>query len=209
VTALSAEVDGWLRIDEREDAIISFEHCAKAISLVSREPANWKWCLLSGHNGAQGALVCTLSGTAGIGAYERRSQREWLAYFESSRGNRQPQPPKIRLADFMELVRRARHPEPMAEFGSGPIELTDAEFKDLQLLNSLRRGLTHFDPCGWSIEIAGLPRIISAAAKVGRICLLGHPTNVLRLEPDQRVRISAALEDIDREARTLAKADTA
>ena len=68
---------GWLRVDEREDAIGAIEHAADTVVTVTGKPLNWKWVIIATHNALQGALVCTLSGTAGDGyaLWKRRYRR--------------------------------------------------------------------------------------------------------------------------------------
>ena len=58
------------------------------------------------------------------------------------------------MADFATLLKRAA------------IELSPEVAKDLNTLHGLRNDFAHFTPKGWSIELAGLPRIIGAALQL-------------------------------------------
>lgn len=156
----------YLRVDEREDAINALEHCAEIASVLAK-PANWKWCLISIHNALQGALVCTLSGTDQAGALDDSSFKKWHEWLKASRSNPDLQPPRReKLADLLTLLKRAETKDWMAEFGGKPIAVTPEVRKDIAHLNSLRNDFIHFTPKGWSIELAGLPRILLNACSL-------------------------------------------
>ena len=179
----------WLRFDEREDAINALEHAAETALTLEENPLNWKWVIISLHNALQGALVCTLSGTTGVGALTDRSMKKMLEWFEVSRNNANAQVPKARLADLMTLYGRAKLPDLMKEFGGGPLQTTKGQDDDVRLLNSLRRNFAHFRPGGWSIETAGLPRVVLNVTAIIELLLLDHPSNTLRLKRVQIARV--------------------
>jgi hypothetical protein len=58
------------------------------------------------------------------------------------------------MADFSTLLKRAA------------IELVPKDGKDIETLHGMRNDFVHFTPKGWSIELAGLPRIIDTALRL-------------------------------------------
>ena len=183
----------YLRSDEREDVINALEHAAQTAKTLDKCPLNWKWVIIAVHNALQGALVCTLSGTDGTGALNKKSMRAMRDWFEKSRNNPQLLPPDERLAVPIELYDRAKKPDYMGQFGGAPLKTTKEQDNDVKRLNDLRRDFAHFTPKGWSIQSAGLPRIVLNAIAIIEKLLLSHPANTLRLESEQTNRIRQAL----------------
>lgn len=184
----------YLRFDEREDVIASIELCAFLAPTLNVKPLFWKWVLVSVHNALNGALVCALSGTAGIGSLKPKSAKKMLDWLESGNG---PYPQEW-LADFETLLEWAQDKARMSYLEGEPLSLTQADAKDLKKLNSLRRNFVHFTPKGWSIEKAGLPRIILAAARLTETLMLEHPSARLHLSPAQSTRLNQAFGKVRR-----------
>lgn len=187
---------GWLRVDEREDAIGAIEHAADTAVTVTRKPLNWKWVIIATHNALQGALVCTLSGTAGVGALSDKSKAKMLEWFEVTRARPKTPKPKERMALPMELYERAKDETYMGEFGGSPLRTTAEQDADVEHLNELRRAFMHFTPKGWSIEEAGLPRMVLNATDIIEQLLLQHPANTVRLDDDQKGRVKTAIDHL-------------
>lgn len=194
----------YLQTDEREDAVCSVELCVELLPRVVQKVGYWKWILASAHSAVQGALVCVLSGSAGVGCLDDRSSAAMIDYFERSRVDQNCPKPKTRMADFLTLVKRARMADWMSEFGGKPLVLQDGEFQDLILLNKLRRDFIHFEPKGWSIELGGLPRVLLNATNVIEFCLLRHPSGALRIDEAQHERLKSALNSVRQEATKVA-----
>ncbi|MDQ0419198.1 hypothetical protein J2045_000208 [Peteryoungia aggregata LMG 23059] len=170
--------NSWLRIDERTDVLASLAVCLTCLHKVTEHPMFWKQVLVSLHNGLQGSMVCHLSGTAQMGALDERSWRkahEWhdkdragKIEYEASEEDGWPvrraksakdEFPAQRLADAKTLFSRLSS-ETLRLEAAGPIILvTDGQINSFDRLHSLRNGLSHFAPAGWSIELAGLPKI--------------------------------------------------
>ena len=62
--------------------------------------------------------------------------------------------PASSSADFKSLLKQAA------------LEISPAEAKDIMRLHGLRNDLSHFTPKSWSIELAGLPRIMNVALRL-------------------------------------------
>lgn len=183
----------YIRVDEREDAINALEHAVETALTLEDNPLNWKWVIVAIHNALQGALVCTMSGTDGTGALSNKSRKKMLEWFEASRTDPDAPFPSERLDVPLKLYGRAKDPTYMKEFGGEPLRTTQEQDNDVKRLNNLRIGFAHFTPKGWSIESAGLPRIVLNAAAIIEILMLSHPACTHRLEQEQSARVEKAI----------------
>ncbi len=144
----------YIRFDEIEDVLTSIDLLAHVAPLVKSSPSQWKWIIIGAQNGLQSAMVSVLGGTSGINVLNEKSRRLVLAWHEKRNGN-DPYPSE-RLAEFDVLLERCRK--------AGFLDLREVEAKDLfRLHRELRNTFAHFAPMSWSIEKAGLPRIVSTA----------------------------------------------
>ncbi|WP_284278035.1 hypothetical protein [Bradyrhizobium liaoningense] len=151
-------------------ALLAVHACERAASeyeaAISGDTARWFFAITDMHQALTAALVETLSGTAGIGALPKKLQQQWLNYFQNRGAGVQP-PADERVLTFVELLERACDTASCHDM-QGTLVLTDSEKKDLLSLNDFRNDLAHVKPRGWSLEIAGLPRIFGAAVKAMR-----------------------------------------
>ena len=184
----------YLRVDEREDVITALEHAARTAETLRKRPLDWKWVIIAVHNAFQGALVCTLSGTDGTGALSKKSMTEMWDWFETSHTHPNAPYPNEWLAPPLELYERAKNQIYMGEFGGHPLQTTKEQDDDVKRLNNLRRSFMHLTPKGWSIETAGLPRIVLNTITIIETLLLSHPANALRLDPKNRERVEQAIQ---------------
>lgn len=111
-------------------------------------------------------MVCLLTGTNGIGVLDKKSAKKVLAWHE----NRSEPYPNERLAEFDELLDRCRN-----RATGNSLVLSDSELRDVKKLHAiLRNNFAHFQPKSWSIERAGLPRILNVALGVIEEIMLGN-----------------------------------
>jgi hypothetical protein len=163
---------GYVRFDERKDVIAAFELIGLIAPRCAAQPLLWKWLIIAAHNALQGALVCTLSGTAGIGALTGKSAAAVLKRLETDNGPR----PKEWLAQFNELLEAGQDPVRLSYLGGEPLKLSELQRDDLRRLNDeFRNRFSHFKPIGWSIEEVGLPRIVLTAVDAAEHLMLNHP----------------------------------
>ena len=185
----------YLRVDEREDAINALEHSVEVASTLDRTPLNWKWLLIAIHNALQSALVCTLSGSHGMGALSKKSMAAIWNWYEAPSDDAKAKYPKEWLASPLELYERAKQENYMREFGGGPISTTEEQDEDVRKLNELRRGFAHYTPRISAIEVAGLPDIVLNV--VGVIDDLSkHPAFSYRLKANQADRVQQAINQL-------------
>ena len=141
-TVSQLRMTGYLHTDERHDVLASLEHCALCLASAERSSGAWKWVVLSLHSALQGAMICHLSGTAGVGALTSTCARQWSQWHERdgrgeidyidegvdelglpARGFRNPddRPPSDRVASAPELFKRLGSESERIESGCGRI----------------------------------------------------------------------------------------
>ena len=120
---------------------------------LNNKPALWKWAIVAADNGVQGAIVCALHDSIGISVLEEKSKRAVLKWHDGTKAEYPP----TRLADFLTLVRWFCRDNPS-------VKATVGQIQDIRRLHRhFRNGFQHFKPESWSIEKAGLPRIVGTA----------------------------------------------
>lgn len=153
----------YIRFDEIEDVLTSIDLLTHIAPLLKSSPSQWKWMIIGAQNGLQSAMVSVLGGTSGINVLNEKSRQSVLAWHEKRNGSAPY--PKERLAEFAVLLERCRE--------AGFLDLKEVEAKDLlKLHNELRNTFSHFAPMSWSIEKAGLPRIVNTALNCVEILML-------------------------------------
>jgi hypothetical protein len=162
-------------------------------------------------------MVCHLSGTAQLGALDKKSVAEWLEWHERDhRGEikrifqgidelgipefrfatKEDQPPKERLADARELFRRLYNSKKRCEPGAGAmLTINSDQLRSFARLHHLRNGFTHFAPKGWSIELSGLPKIFRDLIEVIEL-ISRDPWAFRHMESQQRQQVVQFLEGI-------------
>ena len=142
----------YARFDEIDNVLASLDLLATLAPLVKRRRSRsyWKWIIVGAHDAVQGAVVCAIADTTGTNVLSKKSGKTVLKWLEDT----SKEFPGEYMADFETLLKRAL------------IELPPKDAKDIRKLHSLRNDFAHFTPKGWSIELAGLPRIIEAALRL-------------------------------------------
>ena len=119
----------------------------------------------------QGACVCHLVKTAvPLGIVTDRNEIEWLKYFEESRSAQSIPHPKTIVAELPELLKRIRRANSAGNNETGSnVSLSDREFQWWNRVHTdLRNQFVHFAPQGWSIELSGIPALISLTVRIIR-----------------------------------------
>jgi hypothetical protein len=179
----------YVHFDEREDVLASLELLVHILPLLKKNAQYWKWAIVSSHSALQGALVCFLTGTSGIEVLDERSAKQWRQWYETLEGP----PPKERLAEFKLLLWRSCRK--MKRDGQ-PLKVTRKELRDvLRLHRDFRNNFAHFTPKGWSIEKAGLPRILGTAVRFTGV-LLSMDHMGYKLNGNQQRRLKKSIESI-------------
>jgi hypothetical protein len=178
-----------IHFDEREDVIASLDLLGLLVSKVDKNPRYWKWVIIAAQSALQGSLVCTLSGTAGIGALRKDLQAKWLDWFDHRSGPT----PCTRLESFKTLLEWACNPKRMVNSEAAPLKLSASQTRDLHKLHDhLRNQFTHFTPMGWTIVTADLPRIVLTSVEIAENVMLNHFHVRMHLSGNQIRRIERA-----------------
>jgi hypothetical protein len=177
----------WLRTDEREDAVRSLQWSASLVGAVESDPHTWKWQLVALHNAVQGFMVLALSKGNGLLALRPHIAKKWLEAYRARRtGSSIPFPPE-KLDDFLSLYEKIK----TAKYFRQAFVPGTSHDHSLKLLNELRNGFIHFTPKGWSLELAGLPALLSDVADVISWCHDGSESLFWYKQVHRRRTISA------------------
>jgi hypothetical protein len=151
---MSKPPPGYLHTDEREELVNALRKVRTELEAARTDDHAWKWVIHALQSAVQNAIVAAISGTDGLGALTDRSARERMEDYENDTGRHAD----AWLADFRELYRRMKS---RTAFPPSP----DVD-EDLGRLVRLRNQFEHFAPKGWSIQLAGLPRIVRNLLRV-------------------------------------------
>jgi hypothetical protein len=134
-------------------------------------------------------MVCAFADSTQTSILTDRSAQDKLAWYDSDEATR-GKPPKERLADFGELLKRCVRGRPNFE----PLVLTRNQCRDIKRLHRhFRNNFAHFTPKGWSIEKVGLPRIAGAALDAVEVLMKRGRWLTIHMDEDQRGRLDKAL----------------
>jgi hypothetical protein len=158
----------YLEVDEFTDVVNSVEQLCVALDRALENPKLWKDIILTSHATLQGTCVCILTRTDGTGALAKGNQKALMhKLYGEVNGSRNLDDdsvdwPEDFIADLPELLKRLPNglavslPGRKADYGY------DAA-GDLRRLHEFRNKFVHFSPTSWSLELAGLPRVVSNA----------------------------------------------
>jgi hypothetical protein len=174
----------FVRFDEREDVLASLDLLKLITPVLEECPAYWKWTIMAAHSALQGAMVCALADTTGTSVLTKESAAAMLDWLDADFETRGREPQEW-LASFAELLKRCRK--------RLDLHLTKEQLRDIRRLhNQFRNNFAHFTPKGWSIEKAGLPRIIGTALDVVEY-LMTKQRPSLHLDEENQARLGKAL----------------
>lgn len=172
----------YLRTDDLRELVEALRKVAGELESARTDSYAWKWAIFAMQNAVQSAIVVAISGTDQLGALTEKVARAWLKAYESN----QTDYPEPWLASFLELYDRMK-----ARTGFPATAEIDA---DIKRIVSLRNDFMHFTPKGWSIQLAGLPRIFENALLV--VEHLDRNGHVFWYEASDQVAARASLERI-------------
>jgi len=183
-----ASEDDYVRFDQYENTLVSLELVAHFASLVREKPQLWKWMIVGAHDALQDAMVCAYADSTGTSILTKKSGTRMLDWLNADPDTRVGCPAE-RLAPFGELLDRCIAGN--ATFV--PLVLTPQQHKDIKRLHEyFRNNFAHFTPKGWSIEKAGLPRIVGAAIDAAEV-LMRRDNAIIHMDADRQQRFADAL----------------
>ena len=172
----------YFRLDEFDDVLSSLLLLKEYLPKTSTQPVFWKWVIVAAHSALQSACVCLLTRTDGSGALDKvAGDKLWKKLYGTSKDgqenldNPSVEWPNETVANLPELLKRL--PDglsvtiPSSKAESYGFDLPG----DLRRLHEFRHKFMHFRPVHWSVEIAGLPRMIRQSVDLTeRIINSGH-----------------------------------
>jgi hypothetical protein len=179
----------YVHFDEREDVLASLEMFAAIVPLLKKKPQFWKWAIVGSHSALQGAFVCYLGGTSGIEVLDEKSAKKWHKWYETMEGV----PPPERMANFNTLLKRCC--KKLKAAGLTNVATHKQIRNVVRLHRDFRNNFAHFRPMGWTIEKAGLPRIVGIAADFTGHLMLNDDVSY-KLNGTQRRRLTDSLKAI-------------
>ena len=147
---------GYIEFDEYSDAPNSIRHAAFFYVEAKRDPTMLKWAIVVLHNALQGAMICHLSGTAGLGAFKKDSIKAALEWHDTNRKGAGSLYPEEEVASGEVLFMRLTGQADLRERAGGVITATEEEKKAFQRLHAYRNDFSHFSPKTWTIYTEGL-----------------------------------------------------
>jgi hypothetical protein len=66
----------FVRVDQIEDVLSSLDLLTLVLPLTRKQASYWKWAIIAAHCGFQGAMVCALAGTSGMGGLDEASLKK-------------------------------------------------------------------------------------------------------------------------------------
>ncbi len=207
----------YVEIDECHDVLASLEHCSLSLKQTQQSDRAWKWVVLSLHSALQGAMVCHLSGTALLGALEKKSAEKQVEWDERDRRgeiqyvqkgidefgtpimhikNKKDRPPQEFVASADKLFSRLSCSSKRIESACGEIlEITEGQKIAFRRLHNLRNEFSHFRPKGWSIELKYIEDIIEDILNI--ICLiLDDPWPFMHMPEETMGTLRSTIEEI-------------
>jgi hypothetical protein len=146
--------DLYLRTNEHEEAVRSLEWAELQVRSVTTDPYLWKWVFIALHNAAQGFMVLALWNGNGLLTLRLKNSEKWLRAYEQGGPF-----PAEKLDEFLNLYAKVKDASCIGTADGGPFRPCPTSDHSLKQLNDIRNTFTHFTPMGWSLQLAGLPRI--------------------------------------------------
>ena len=168
----------YLRTDEREDLISSLKLVDLSCQQLAADLQYWKWTLVGVHSSLQAAMVFHLSFGNDLLVARPKDAERWLEAYHGDEDY-----PDMHMDYFMDLYSKTKSEEVLG------FRITIDEHQDdsVRRLLNLRNDFIHFMPKGWSIQLAGLPRIcLDALDVVSRIAQ--GPIQMRWGDDDQKAR---------------------
>jgi len=135
------------------------EFTNKELVRVPHESSAWRWVIIGSVFSFQGAAVLQLRGhdTSATAMLSEHSQKKMQAWRDSDQNEPAP---FGKLAVPKTLLKRIISTDFMAP--RKPTACSEDQVADIEALIDLRNEFVHFVPKGWSLQVDGLPRMLSS-----------------------------------------------
>jgi hypothetical protein len=144
----------YLRTDHWADAVSSLEAAQDFAGRVSTDERFWKWLLIAMHSAVQGFMALALEQGNALLVMKEDLMVKWLKAHESGSTY-----PESRMDFFLSLYEKVKSDAVCRYVHSKKFVPGPSHDYSMEKLNELRNDFIHFFPKGWSIQLAGLPKI--------------------------------------------------
>lgn len=193
-------MDRWLRTDEYVETITSLDMVCEQLPRVVDDLHRWKWVVISMHNALQGCMVLSLRGSNSLDIRPDKDKIKWLAAFKKKDGCF----PKFFLDDFLKLYAKIQNPELMKRFAdSRPFEPKETHADSVEMLTYLRNRFIHYFPSSLSLEVSGLPAMLSDCIDIANFLLFKCGNICWHDNETLATRAKKAIEEIQLQVKLL------
>lgn len=205
--------DEWLSTNELVEAVADFEMFSEQLQRAIDDHHRWKWTIIALHSGIQGMMVIALKGGDGLNVLREKDAKQWLDWYKDGQSNEsrcwlrrlcqavfidwynggqsnESRPRDLKLAGFLELYKKIKGKWMLMYTHSQKFVPTGTQGRSIKDLNRLRNKFIHFTPKVWSLELEGLPTMVSDCLEIAEF-LACQSGNVL-LPEQLRERLEAA-----------------
>jgi hypothetical protein len=141
--------------DEETEAAEALCMAARFAEQAAADIRMWRWLIIALHNAVQGFMVLSLRHGNGLAALTEKSAAAWLAAYKANATTY----PDEQLDSYLSLYKKVKSTEYGTICGNQNFVPRGSQGLSIKRLNSIRNNFVHFTPKGWSLELAGLPRI--------------------------------------------------
>lgn len=139
----------YLRTDTQTDVVESIDMVKEMSIAVRDDPQKWKWLIIAIHSAVQGLMVLCLEKGNGLLTQHPRTAKKWLEAYRSDKDF-----PDQRLDFFLSLYKKTKSPDTHRYYRESAFDADARNDEAMERLNELRNEFIHYNPKGWSIEIA-------------------------------------------------------
>lgn len=182
----------WFRTDIFPEVIASSIFVQERLSELD-EHNDWRWITIGSALLLQNCCVAVLdhTHTASMSYLSKKSAEEWSEFY----GGKVKRPPKLRrLESPIELLKKCRKERFLNPYK--PLDISEKQFQDCQILYQFRHAFIHFSPKSWSIETSGFPRIITSATNVSKKLIDMLPSFNRYINPKDLVAMRTGIQNI-------------
>jgi hypothetical protein len=145
----------YYRTDEENEAADALLMAARFAEEAASDIRMWRWVIIGLHNAVQSFMVLSLRHGYGLAALTEKSAAAWLAAYEANATTYLEE----KLDSYLCLYKKTKSTK-YGTIGSNQNFVPQgSQGRSVRKLNRIRNDFIHFTPKGWSLELAGLPRI--------------------------------------------------
>jgi hypothetical protein len=162
----------YLRFTEESNALDYLEKTIEFIRHVETNPTDWKWAIISLHGSLYSFLICALKGTNPDNVLICKKKE------------------KPRLISFPDALKRCQDESYMVmTVNSKTLQVSPDQERSIGFIHEhFRNAFAHYQPCLWSIELHGMPKIVMDGLDVVRFVSL-ETGNYIHLTAEDRNKI--------------------